>query len=153
MTFAFRCICGPLSTLAWMPAATLLLSVPAAAQTDQAVREARARLVGGTWHLWDRGEFRSSGSSGNCYEEDETYRFKSDGTVAVSRCIDSKWVTTGKRWKIERRGLIDIILTVGKEPYELDFNQQIGHRLMRLRQSASGKGESTKDQIYRQSND
>jgi hypothetical protein len=106
------------------------------------------RLAGTEAREWVFQKFDTFMSAGKKCKKGESYRFKVDHTVNISRCVDGQLQDETMQWSIESDA-VETRLKLGSTFYILKFwNTPKGHFMM-LRTKASTKTEETVDKTFR----
>src|SRR5258708_35391973 len=107
----------------------IVLSVSSYADSAEQMEKQLAGTHGREWVLK---AFTSYLGPGDKCKEGESYRFKTDRTVTISRCINGEIQDETQTWSIERDQL-ETRLTVGSVHYILKFSDKGKAHFMTLR--------------------
>ncbi len=110
------------------------------------------QLAGTHGREWVLKAFTSYLGPGDKCKEGESYRFKTDHTVTISRCINGEIHDETETWLIESDQL-ETRLTVGSAHYILKFSDKGKAHFMTLRKKATTKTERTEDKKFRLAED
>lgn len=118
----------------------------------QSADEMEKQLAGTHAREWVFKKFETYMSSGQKCKQGESYRFKTDHTVTISRCIDGETRDETEHWSIESDQL-ETRLTIGSAHYILKFWDSGRGHFMVLRTKATTKTEPTKDKTFQLAED
>jgi hypothetical protein len=110
------------------------------------------QLAGAQAREWVLKAFTSYLGPGDKCKSGESYRFKVDHTVTVSRCIKGEIHDETQTWSIETDQL-ETRLTLGSTHYILKFSDKGKAHFMTLRKKATIKTEKTEDMTFRLAED
>lgn len=135
--------------------AVLLISITisataaaAAPEPDAVMKDYVKQLTDAKGKSWVLTDFLVFRRPGGCFSG-EQYIFRSNGSVQIDRCADGQRLISSGRWRMERRGPIDIYLTIDKTAYELSFKTADKRQMMRLRSPSSSKTSVTTDLVFK----
>jgi hypothetical protein len=127
-------------------------AVVPSAQADPASDQA-AKLAGSHAKEWVFKKWETLMGPGNHCKSGESYRFKADGSVVISSCVNSQTQTQTQPWAIESADALETHVKVGTTSYILKFwDNSTGHFMM-LRIMGQSKINPTKDKIFQLAED
>jgi hypothetical protein len=110
------------------------------------------RLTGTHAREWIFQKFETYMGAGNKCKQGESYRFKTDHTVIVSRCLNGEIHDQTETWSIESDRL-ETRITVGDAHYILIFSDTNQGHFMLLRTKPTTKTEPTTDKRFQLAED
>jgi len=129
----------------WLVALFLLFSFEAFA--DQASDQA-AMLAGSQGREWVFKRWETLMGQGNRCLTGESYRFKTDHSVVITRCVAGQVERKTQAWGIESADALETHVKVGTTSYILKFWDERGKHCMMLRIIGQSKIEPTMDKIF-----
>jgi hypothetical protein len=109
--------------------------------------EMEKRLAGAHAREWVFKKFETYMGAGNKCKQGESYRFKADHTVTISRCVNGEIHDEAETWSIESDQL-ETRLAIGTDHYILKFSDDNKGHFMLLRTKPRIKTEATTDKIF-----
>jgi len=126
----------------------LMLVFSSAALGANSTDQLEKQLAGTQAREWVFQKFDTYMSAGKKCKQGESYRFKADHSVTISRCADGQAQEETMQWSIDSDPL-ETRLKLGSRSYILKFwNTPKGHFMM-LRTKATTKAEETVDKTFR----
>jgi hypothetical protein len=131
--------------------AVVTVIVPAG-HADPASDQA-AKLAGPRAKEWVFRKWETLMGPGNHCKSGESYRFKADGSVIISSCINGQTQTQTQPWAIESADALETHVRVGTTSYLLKFWDNAAGHFMMFRTMGQSKVDPTKDKIFQLAED
>lgn len=112
-----------------------------------------AKLAGTHAKEWVFKKWETLMGPGNRCKAGESYRFKADGSVVISSCVDGQTHTETQPWAIESADDLETHVKVGTTSYILKFWDNATGHFMMLRIMGQSKVDPTKDKIFQLAED
>lgn len=125
---------------------------PSYAHADPASDQA-AKLAGTHAREWVFKKWETLMGPENRCKTGESYRFKADGSVTISSCVDGQTRTQTQPWAIESADALETHVKVGADSYILKFWDNVTGHFMMLRIMGQSKVDPTKDKIFQLAED
>ncbi len=100
-------------------AAMLLVTTTALAAPASSIHEATQRLTAGSSKDWIFKRFETILGPKNACKKGEIWTFRSSGWVEIRRCVKGKTQLSKKRWQIQKKSDLDLLLIVGTLHYTI----------------------------------
>jgi hypothetical protein len=127
-------------------------SVGPSADADSASDQA-AKLAGSHAREWVFKRWETMMGPGNRCKAGESYRFKADGSVAISSCVGGQTRTQTQPWAIESADALETHVKIGATSYILKFWENATGHFMMLRIMGQTQVDPTKDKIFQLAED
>ena len=124
-----------------------VIALGSRAFADQASDQA-AKLAGSHAKEWVFKKWETLMGPGNRCKAGESYRFKADGSVIISNCVDGQTHNETLPWAIESADALETHVKVGNTSYVLKFWDNATGHFMMLRIMGQSKTDLTKDKIF-----
>jgi len=107
------------------------------------------RLTGGNEREWIFQAFDEHLGSDDSCREGESYRFKTNNTVEIEKCVNRRIVRTQHRWHLALSSTGKAMLTIGSDTYQALLYSQRDVQLLRLRKTSPRRPDLTIDKVLR----
>lgn len=122
----------------------LAVAVPALAQRN-ALDSVRHELIGDRSRTWSLTEITFFKGVRKACKQGEIYTFSSRGVVEVTVCASGRLSTSRFNWSLYQETPLDVMLSFGGKQYYVSFSGSGRDRVLRLRDLADRKLNSTTD--------
>ena len=127
----------------------LVLFVLLSAGTTRAdVKQTELKLAGNNAQKWIAESVETVMGSGGC-TKGETWRFKTDHSVEIRKCIDGKLNSKKSSWSLAEESSLDTVITVGEMQYYVTFYKKTDGSYMQLKSISHSKVDGRVNKEFR----